>query len=200
MKSLIASGIDMRPGACLILTFSLVMATAASSCDRDNAENGPINGTNAATQPSPWRTQSGSHVVALQDESADREMMAAIAQARATASEARRRWNAADANDRQRWFIKWTAPVDAATTEGEERVEHVWVRPLTWSAFRIEGILQSQPVTQLACGKSLGEIVSFPIDELSDWMHLSSEPDADPPFDGGFTVKVLEQRFGKPSS
>ena len=80
-------------------------------------------------------------------------------------------------------------------------IEHVWVKPIvTWSKFRIEGRLANQPVAELACDKTLGQPVSFPIEELSDWVHLieSSGEEEEPTREGGFTVKLIEQRYGEP--
>ncbi len=77
------------------------------------------------------------------------------------------------------------------------------MRPLHWSAFRIEGVLASTPANQLTSGKTLGDLVSFPIEELSDWIRYSSDAplaggEFDRPYEGGFTVKLLEKRHGKP--
>jgi uncharacterized protein YegJ (DUF2314 family) len=122
-------------------------------------------------------------------------------QARATAEQARQKWLYTAADDRPRWSVKWAAPLAGNVTE---RTEHVWVSPVHWSPFRIEGVLASTPVNDLACGKHLGELVSFPIEELSDWIHFANVPaaNADPtaPHEGGFTVQLLTEEYGNPGA
>ncbi len=128
-------------------------------------------------------------------------------QARATLEDARIRWSVASPNDRALWAIKWAAErATHSITEGNanrqpivERgdIEYVWVQPLTWSPFRIEAILISEPTSPLQCSRVAGEMVSFPIEEAADWIHFASDaPDA--PFEGGYTVRVLEDHYGKP--
>jgi hypothetical protein len=51
-------------------------------------------------------------------------------------------------------------------------VEHVWVRPVSWSRFRIEG-------------------------RLASWLHLL-DGTIDGRREGGFTIDLLEQRHGPP--
>ncbi len=148
------------------------------------------------TAKSLWQNENDSEVVAIPHESDDKELVAAIAEARRTADAARTRWTAASPDERNRWSVKWAAPT------ANDEVEHVWVQPINWSAFRIEGILLSKPVAELANARTLGEIVSFPIDELTDWLHFTSSnpnPTSADPHEGGYTVKLLEARFGKPT-
>jgi len=145
-----------------------------------------------ASEPtSQWREAGRATVVALPEGEEDAELAAAIAEARQTAEEARLRWQMAPPAEHDHWAIKWTAP----TADG--RVEHVWVRPESWSKFRIEGRLLSVPVADLECGAAAGDLVSFPIEALSDWVYL---PDGDfhGQREGGFTVRLLEQRYGVP--
>jgi hypothetical protein len=87
-----------------------------------------------------------------------------------------------------------------ADADAAEPAEHVWVQPINWSPFRIEGVLLSEPVHALDSGRTTGEIVSFPIDELSDWIHFAADPATNPdaPFEGGYTVTVLEEEYGRP--
>jgi uncharacterized protein YegJ (DUF2314 family) len=152
----------------------------------------------AATPPRPsdhdaatWQQRDGSMVLAQRPDSTgndeDDELARAIARARATAEDARRRWEAASPQQRAHWAVKWASP----TVTGA--VEHVWVRPIRWSAFRIEGILDSPPLRELACGKSPGDAVSFPIEELSDWLH-SPDGDFSGRREGGFTIDALDRR------
>ena len=140
----------------------------------------------AAATRSPWRTLEGSAVIVPGSEVLQ-ELAAAIARARATADEARTRWSR-DGGD---WAIKWAAPTLAGG------VEHVWVRPLSWTRFRIEGVLASPPQAGLACDKGRGELVSFPSEELSDWVRfLDGTPKGSR--EGGFTMTKLQGRYGSP--
>ncbi len=143
--------------------------------------------------PSLWQDGPRSPIVAIDESADDPEMVEAMKAARASAEDARKRWSLATSEQRARWAIKWAAP----TADG--RTEHVWVSPVRWSKFRIEGVLTSEPVNELANGKSLGDLVSFPIDELSDWIFLKTD-DFTGPREGGFTVNVLEKRYGTPSA
>jgi uncharacterized protein YegJ (DUF2314 family) len=139
---------------------------------------------------SAWRTLDGSGSVAVAGAADDPVLAAAIERARSTAEQARQRWRA-DPDGRGSWAVKWAAP----TVEGG--VEHVWVRPLSWSRFRIEGRLASPPQAELACGRGAGDLVSFPAEELSDWLHLL-DGIADGRREGGFTIDALRQRYGPP--
>ncbi|UCD76478.1 MAG: DUF2314 domain-containing protein [Phycisphaerales bacterium] len=145
----------------------------------------------AAEQVSQWEQQGETTLVAVPEGEEDAELAAAIAEARSTAEEARQRWAASPPAERGKWAVKWAAP----TRDGH--LEHVWVQPERWSPFRIEGLLLSSPLGELECGRGAGELVSLPVEELSDWIHL---PDGD--FhgrrEGGFTVRLLEKRYGVP--
>lgn len=140
---------------------------------------------------SAWRSVGGSDSIAIPTADADPELAAAIAQARSTAGEAQRRWAAEPEAARNGWAVKWAAP----TAEGG--VEHVWVRPTGWSRHRIEGWLANPPQVVLRCGRVQGELVSFPAEELSDWARFARGTPGDP-IEGGFTIRVLETRFGRP--
>lgn len=146
-----------------------------------------------ATMPdgSAWRNVNGSESVATPPADADPELAAAIAQARSTAHEAGRRWASVPEADRARWAVKWPAP----TADGG--VEHVWVRPTSWSRHRIEGWLASPPQSELLCGRVRGQLVSFPAEALSDWARFAEDA-TDDPVEGGFTIRVLAARYGKP--
>ena len=142
--------------------------------------------------PSHWKVIHGAKVVAT-DAETDAKITEAMAQARSTAETARARWSAASEIERDRWAIKWAAPTLS------QQVEHVWVKPLNWSPFRIEGVLLSQPIAELECGKHEGGVVSFPIEELADWILVleQSAEHAGREFEGGYTVRTIEDRFGK---
>jgi uncharacterized protein YegJ (DUF2314 family) len=179
---------------CCVAALSI---SAPLGCEqRDPAADRQAARPDQHAKPSLWRNEDGATVIGVEAEAEDRELLAAIAEARRTAPEARKRWEIAAAEDRARWSIKWAAPTI------DQGIEHVWVRPVNWSPFRIEGVLLSSPIHELGCGKTKGEIVSFPIEELSDWVHLTGESSTPgtPPrnTEGGFSEKVLEKRFGKP--
>ncbi len=138
---------------------------------------------------SAWRTIDGSQRVAAPD--TDAELAAAIGQARSTAAEARAKWGSEPADARTHWAVKWAAP----TADGG--VEHVWVRPTSWTVHRIEGWLANPPQDPLACGRVRGDLVSFPAEALSDWVRFG-DGSGDRPAEGGFSIRVLEARYGRP--
>ena len=175
------------------------LSIAISGCSEADAP--PIEATKRPVQqqtqpkPSPWHISDGAARIALAGEMDDRELADAVAEARSTADEARKRWQSATEQERSHWAIKWAAP----TVDGN--VEHVWIKPiLAWSKFRIEGRLANQPTVELVCDKTLGQAVSFPIEELSDWVLMieGAGEEAEPTHEGGFTMKLLEQRYGEP--
>ncbi len=146
----------------------------------------------SATTPSPWQIANGSAQVAVAHEADDPELAQAIAEARSTVDQARERWLNSTEEKRSQWTVKWAAPNVAGG------VEHVWIKPiLHWSSFRIEGLLASPPQSELVSGKGFGEPVSFPVEELSDWIYLI-DGRIDGEHEGGFTVQLLEQRYGQP--
>lgn len=173
------------------LDASWLAVLAAAACERGEAPR-PLDPPPRTTPDvgSAWRTLEGSTGVAVAGTADDPALAAAIDRARASAEQARERWRA-DPGRRGSWAVKWAAP----TVGGD--VEHVWVRPLAWSRFRIEGRLASPPQTALACGRQAGDLVSFPAEELSDWLHLL-DGTVDGRREGGFTIDVLEQRHGPP--
>jgi len=144
------------------------------------------------------------------DLSDDPAMQEAIAEARRTMASARQQWRDTPTEQRWRWAVKWAAPVqsdgnaDSAGDGGEKSqgpdgaVEYLWVRPLHWSPFRIEGRLLSEPRHPLIESPSAGDLVAFPAEQLVDWVKQPAEPGG--PRRGGFTLEVLERRFGKPGS
>ena len=129
------------------------------------------------------------------DDAEDADLAAATAEAQATAEDARVRWSVAEPEDRARWAIKWKAE----TADGG--VEYLWVQPVHWSAFRVEGVLVTEPVAELAepaSGRTGGDLVGFPVEALVDWVHYDTD-DLRGPREGGFTINVLEGRFGRPA-
>lgn len=172
--------------AALALTATLLLG----GCEQPSSEEPRQDAVRQTppTAPSLWREQGNATFVAMPADETDPELEAAIAEARATADDARSRWQAASAEQRQHWAVKWAAP----TSDG--RIEHVWVRPAQWTVFRIEGRLLSTPLTPLECGMSAGDLVSLATEALTDWVY--SPPGGQP--EGGFTTVLLEQRYGRP--
>lgn len=173
---------------------SIIFASLIAIFLRGCAEDEPTSTPEQSAKPSAWHVENGSAVIAVDEEHKD-ELLAAIREAQSTAEQARSRFNAASAEDRKRWWVKWAA------SKVDDEIEHVWVQPLVWSPFRIEGVLLSKPTGELACGKSDGDLVSFPVEELTDWIHFTGEsahPSLREPHEGGFTLQALESTFGPP--
>jgi uncharacterized protein YegJ (DUF2314 family) len=163
-------------------------------CDRsDRSMEGSSDSGNAREKAaSAWATAGDGAVVAV-DLDSQAAIDTAVAEARRTAGEARLRWESSPESARLHWAVKWAAETDAGG------VEYVWVRPEHWSAFRVEGILLNQPRAQLACGRAQGDAVAFASESLADWMYESQDAATGEVVRlGGFTVKVLAQKFGAP--
>ncbi len=178
--------------------FSLILGSCAAmlmfctGCDVQPVREEP----EPAPPPSPWRSD---RTIAVPAGDLDEALEAAIAQAQETVNGARQQWETTPESLRSRWAIKWAAP----TADGG--IEYLWVQPLHWSPFRIEGLLASDPVNELhtpfarneETPLSSGDLVALPIEQLADWVHFL-EGDPDGPREGGFTIEALESRFGKP--
>ena len=169
----------------------VVVLLSTTSCEQQEAVAPAAPPLTPSPEESRWRAIEGSARIAAAPAEAFPELAAAISRARSTAADARRRWALEQAVARTRWAVKWAAP----TVDGG--VEHVWVRPTSWSRFRIEGWLTNSPQGTLACGRGQGQLVSFAAEELSDWVHYGAGANADP-VEGGFTGPVLETRYGQP--
>lgn len=155
------------------------MLPAVGGCDGRAAPMGDAGGGHATDA----RPSTAPAMTAFDRQVADLE--AAIAAARASADDARAMWRDAEAAERARWYVKWAAPT---TTGG---VEHVWIQPDNWSAYRIEGTLASEPTRALASGRARGGRVSFPAEELSDWLFVVDDgPNA--AYRGGYTIDALD--------
>jgi uncharacterized protein YegJ (DUF2314 family) len=175
-----------------VLFASFVTVLVSAGCEKPNptgADSGDRQ-TSPNTQPT-WVTELEGEPVIAADLSNDPDMKEAIAEARRTAESARKEWRDTPVADRPRWAVKWAAK----TRDGS--LEYVWVRPMHWSPFRIEGRLLSRPRHELIEAVDFGDLVAFPVEELVDWVKQPAEPGA--PRKGGFTIDVLEQRFGSPS-
>lgn len=178
----------MRNHGFIAALLVLAANVALVACDRSSSPPLPSGGVTAAKpRPSPWRLREGSQQAAVPSDVENPALAAAIEHARATADEARMRWSAAPPDQRSRWAVKWAAPTESGG------VEHVWVRPSNWSTFRIEGVLDSPPQSPLACGKSAGELVGFPIEELTDWIY-AVDGDFAGRREGGFTIDAIERQ------
>ncbi|MCZ6835216.1 MAG: DUF2314 domain-containing protein [Planctomycetota bacterium] len=146
----------------------------------------------AAPEPgSAWNVVEDSIVVALNVDEIDDELEAAMAVAIASADVERENWRYSSPEQKKRWAIKWAAPTI------ENQIEFLWVRPVAWSPHRIEAVLSNTPLNELLCGKTKGDYVSFPIEEMADWIRYLNE-NFQGEFEGGFTVKVLSDRYGSP--
>jgi hypothetical protein len=204
----------LRVAACLWL---LVM----SGCDRVNAPTGTAANAPGSAATAHGMNRRGAVGQSADTQARpspavdDRALNDAMAAAQRTAEEARQRWQYTAESKRSGWAVKWAAPlvirsslrpqppqneptINARAGRFEHvdaHAEHVWVNPVRWSPFRIEGVLASKPVGELECGRTLGELVSFPIEELSDWVHFYTVPAANAapsaPHEGGFTLDVL---------
>jgi uncharacterized protein YegJ (DUF2314 family) len=187
-----------RPSLVPAAVFFAMCALGGGCQKQESPATQPV-ADSATSKPSLWRRDGQTTIVAVRDEAKDAQLRAAIDQARQTAEDARKQWTYAGPDDQKKWAVKWAAPL-AGTTD--DQTEQVWVEPVNWSPFRIEGVLASKPISALACGRTLGELVSFPIEELTDWLHEIPDPastaDSGSRYEGGFTLKVLEERFGTP--
>jgi uncharacterized protein YegJ (DUF2314 family) len=175
---------------------AISLAVLAFGCDRNSTPSGDSNAKPISNVSSTYRSINGSEPITIIEAAAQAKLDAASVEARKSMGAACERWRRASEADRQRWLVKWAAPVngDASATQLDEAlasVEHVWVLPVQWSEFRIEGVLISQPVRELSCGKRAGDLVGFAADELSDWLgHSGAGSSA--AREGGFTLKALE--------
>jgi len=188
----------MRNGFRGLLAPALVCgASLGGGCER-GAPPSPVEtaGDSPATASIvKWLDGAQRESLEVRDEALSQALAAATAEARRTAPEAAAGFNAAPRREREtRWFIKWAAriePTEPSRAEHAERSEHLWVRPLTWSAHRVEGVLLTSP-REAMIGKSPGDFVAFSTDELSDWVRLLDNT-LEGPRQGGFTLDVLER-------
>ncbi len=176
----------------LSLAIALFAAICASlpGCEPLEEPKAPDLVSESQEKPSRWKLLENAMVVSLPEDEPDAELEAAMTKARNTAPGQSELWLTARPERQDRWAIKWAAPT------AEDRVEYVWVRPLSWTQHRIEGILANTPQNELACAKTLGEPVSFPARQLADWIHFRTG-NFDGPYAGGFTVSILSERYGK---
>ncbi len=176
----------------LLPTWLGLLAFVPVACVETEAPN-PINDQVAgeAAPESQWYVLEDSTVISLTEAQTDDELQAAINVALASAAQERENWQYSNPQQKQRWAIKWAA------STADDRIEYVWVRPVQWSAYRVEGVLANTPQNELTCNKTLGEYVSFPVEEMADWIRFLSD-DFSGPYEGGYTLEVLTNRYGTP--
>ena len=173
----------------LLIALFAAISTSFRGCEplEESETSDPV--SVSQEKPSQWKLLENATVVSLPDDTIDSELEEAMAEARNTAFGQSETWRNTRPELQDRWAIKWAAPT------AEDRVEYVWVRPVSWTRHRIEKILANSPQNELACAKTLGEPVSFPAAQLADWLHFQTE-NFEGPYEGGFTVSILNERFG----
>lgn len=181
---------DIAKHFMLASAFFAAICATLPGCEPLEEPEAPESASLTQKKPSRWKLLENAIVVSLPEDESDAELEAAMTEARDTALGQSELWLNARPERQDRWAIKWAAPT------AEDRVEFVWVRPLSWTQHRIEGILANTPQNELACAKTLGEPVSFPARQLADWIHFQTD-NFDSPYDGGFTVSILSERYGK---
>lgn len=172
----------------------LLLLAAGLGCEpleQTDPSPAPSSGSPPPAVASNWHTLDDALIVQVPGDEIDEELEQAIFEAREAAEDQQKAWLQSAPSIRGRWAIKWAA----STADG--RVEYIWVHPVSWTQFRIEGTLANTPLNELACAKTLGESVGFPIEELADWIHYTTA-NLDGPHEGGFTMKVLKDRYGEP--
>lgn len=148
--------------------------------------------------PARWIESDDGAVVAVSSDLPElaEAMAEAEANAQRTITDARRQFDATEPAHRDRWAIKWAAPIRRGDAAGGR--EQVWVIPLLWTEHRVEGILANAPLRSI--GHDAGDLVGFPTAEIADWVRMLDAP-ATEGFEGrregGFTIAVLE-RFAGP--
>jgi len=175
---------------------TMTILIALSGCDR--SQEAAPKSSGAASELSPpqhtaaWR----GNTIAVDDERVRTLLRDAMNRARETAAEARNRFDESTAVERRRWLIKWAHGATSSDGLSDDETEYLWVRPISWSEFRIEGVLLNAPLQDEFAP---GDIVAFPAEELADWVYLV-EGTFDGAMQGGYTVVVLEQEYGAPSA
>lgn len=182
--------VEVRRPSALPAVFILIAVSIYTLTACDDSGDAP---TRTTAQPAPaidtgppWHEVGKSHVLAADAPQRSPALAEAIEKARATMDQARIRWSQADADERRRWAVKWAAPLESGA------VEYLWVTPEHWSPFRVEGVLLNDPVHALLDGAQRGDSVSFPAEELCDWMRLPKQSDGGP-IEGGFTNAALTE-------
>ncbi len=184
----------MRFLTSLLLVCLLVLFGSVSGCESavdPETQVGTGGADGGAETPSLWHQTTSGALVAMDADEQAALIGDAVQEARATAETARLRWVEDGDAATGRWAIKWAAPTKAGTTE------YLWVEPIRWSPFRVEGRLASAPHDPLTSGRQVNEPVNFPVEQLIDWVRFA-EPDFSGAREGGFTIDALAARFGDP--
>ena len=179
------------PIALRAAVMGLTLIHLVSGCEeRDpSPDSSGVRAATTAPAATNWRTIDGSSQIAVPQESPPADLENAIGEARSTMGDARLRWQQASEEQRRHWAVKWKA----TTTDGG--LEFLWVRPLSWSRFRVEGELANPPQRPLATGAGLGDVVSFPMEDAVDWVHFI-EGDPNGRREGGFTMDLFDAGGG----
>ncbi len=172
---------------CLVLP--LLTSALLAGCDQANTAPpapGPDTNRAAASRRSPYRDVDGARITRLPSIEDDAELAEAIAGAQAMLDSARVLWATGPKDQRDRWAVKWAAPL------ADGGVEHLWIRPTSWSKHRIEGVLLSNPTAELLSAHTQGDTVSLTPEEASDWVHFTSEDGNE--YEGGYTIAIIDNR------
>jgi uncharacterized protein YegJ (DUF2314 family) len=147
-----------------ILALSLILASSSSACRRDDTRENPP-------------------VVNVADD--DKEILDARSEAQRTLDEVVTALAKPPSPT-----TNITIKARMATGKASPTHEHIWVEGLRYEAGSFTGKLANEPV--LLQGKKLGDTVTVPRVDVSDWMII--ENDDVEHMKGGFTVKVLMAR------
>jgi len=180
--------------------FIVALATLASigACD-DNASSPSFSPAPAPASPpetsSRWTPLGPSEfAVGLDAPDAVRRVELAMAEARRTLDDARRRWDhdrITRADAPITWLLKWRTPV------GENEFESLWIAPERWNEFRVEGRLVSTPVRTDVLERRANDLVNVPAEEIVDWLRIE-ETTTGVQREGAFTERVLREIYGDP--
>ena len=184
------SGAHRMAMIALAAAFLLPQGCAPPLPEPEPAESSADDPQDESSDPA-WTVVNDQTMAMMPDAADDPELQEAIDAARSTSEGARNRW--AEATDRDSWLIKWEAPlVDGG-------IEYLWVRPEIWTPHRIEGVLANAPQHQLEFDAAAGDRVSFPAEQLADWIHFLPDGSGDGEFEGGTTHRLILERHGPPA-
>lgn len=176
----------------IAVTLMCVFLNSCMRTEENTPSNKSVEKNSQTSNKKAWLGDNDSYAIGIEDEKIQTELDNAAIRARETAREASKRWQQANPMQQENWLIKWAAPIKA---QESKKNEYVWVKPIEWSPFRVEGILVTSPAGEI--GFREGDLVAFPVEELYDWIY-KIEGTMDGPRQGGFTVDILEKHFGTP--
>ena len=114
------------------------------------------------------------------------DLEVAISRARQAEPRARRLWASTPEDQKDRWAVLWGKGRGSSILDPESpQIEYLWVIPIRWNQFRIEGMLASHPLSDEQLKP--GELIAFASEDLADWIHEPEVGDVE----GGYTIKVL---------